>query len=149
MTPVNPTHPGRQLALLAFILLAAFILRVASLDYRPLHFDEGNSVYFAQLNPAQLLQASIDTHEADPPGYRLSLGLWITLAGPSPVALRLYSVFYGVLGVAVLVALLGALDLPFGARLLAAGLLASAAFSIDYSQQAKGYAMGAAMVFAA
>jgi len=145
MTPVNPTHTGRQLALLAFILLAAFILRVASLDHRPLHFDEGNSVYFAQFNLAQLLQASIDTHEADPPGYRLSLGLWITLAGPSPVALRLYSVFYGVLGVAVLVALLGALGLPFGARLLAASLLASAAFSIDYSQQAKGYAMGAAM----
>ncbi len=134
-----------QLAVLAGVVLAAFVLRIATLERRPLHFDEGNSVYFAQLSPPQLLQASIATQEADPPGYRLSLGLWIALAGPTPFALRLYSVFYGVLTVAALVALLGALGPAFRMRLLAAGVLAGAAFAVDYSQQAKGYAMGAAM----
>ena len=137
--------PLARLALTVAVLLAAFVLRMGTLERRPLHFDEGNSVYFAHLSLPDLLQASIDTHEADPPGYRLSLGAWIGLAGPAPLSIRLYSVLYGILALAALFALLRELRLPYAPSLLAALLLAGSAFAIDYSQQAKGYAMGAAM----
>jgi hypothetical protein len=143
-----PAHAHRQWALLAIttmLVWGAFCIRIINIDRRPLHFDEGNNVFFGQQSPAGLLSFSRLTFDTDPPGHRFALGLWMSLAGPSPFAIRLLSVFFGVLAVAMLYRLLRMLRLPAGACLTGAVMLAISPFAIDYSQQAKGYAMGLAM----
>lgn len=131
----------RAHALLAgLIVLTALVLRVGALERRPLHFDEGNNVYFGLRWP-EILALSNDNAEADPPIHRVLLGMWMEGAGPSPFAIRALSAELGMLAVALAWALARALGLgPSGALLLMAGLAISP-FHIDYSQEAKGYAL--------
>lgn len=125
------------------VIFLAFALRLADLTRRPLHYDEGNNVYFGHLSLAGVLRDSIETADTDPPGHRLALGVWMRAAGPSPFAIRLFSVMWGVLTVAAVFRIGRWLDLPFFAALLAATLCAASAYAIDNTQQAKGYALSA------
>ena len=73
--------------------LLAFALRLLRLDFQPLWWDEGYSVYFASQDLVTLtLKTAADIH---PPLYYYLLHLWIALFGPSDVAVRLLSVFIG------------------------------------------------------
>ena len=129
------------------ILLLAFSLRLASLERRPLHFDEGNNVFFG-LRAPHLLQDSIEHSEADPPLHRALLGGWMALAGTSPFAIRFLSVGWGVLAVA-LANQLGRVLLHNRSHANLLGMLmAGSAFAIDYSQEAKGYALVSALALA-
>lgn len=124
------------------IVLLAFGLRIVDLERRPLHFDEGNNVFFGQLDAAGLLRESIATIDTDPPGHRFALGFWMTLNGRSPYAIRYFSVWFAALACAALYAIARRLGLDPARAALAALLLAALAYSIDNGQQAKGYAMG-------
>ncbi len=127
------------------LVFAAFVARVADLDRLPLHYDEGINVFFGVRSPAEVLDWTIRTYDNDPPGHRFALGLWMSLAGPTPFAIRILSVFFGVLTVAALYRLARQLRLPATPALVAAGFVAISPFAVEYTQQAKGYAMGAGL----
>lgn len=128
------------------LVLLAFALRLAFLDRRPLHFDEGNSIYFAWIGWDRLLADVLRTGETDPMIHRLTMGLWMRMAGITPFAVRSYSAFYAVLTVALFARVLRLLRAGSSVTVVGCLLLAMSAFAIDYAQQAKGYAMGACLV---
>ena len=131
------------------LLVLAFALRLGSIEYQPLHYDEGNNVYFGRLTFANLLKETIRTSDTDPGGHRYALGFWMDAAGPSPFSIRLFSVVFSVLTVALTYRLARQLHLSIPASLIAAALMAVSPYAIDYGQQAKGYAMGAALALVA
>ncbi len=134
-----------MLWLITALVLAAFVLRVVDLQRRPLHFDEGINVTMGHRTPAEVLALSQQTFDNDPPGHRLILGLWMRLAGPSPLSIRIFSVFFSLLAVALTYRLCRQMHLGFWPALAAAGFVAALPYSVDYAQQAKGYAMGLGM----
>ena len=132
---------------LCLILLIAFGLRVIELERRPLHFDEGNNVYFG-LRATHLLADSIEHAEADPPLHRAALGGWMTLVGTSPFAIRFLSVIWGMLAVALVAQLGRAVLRNEGPIAFLVLLMAASAFLIDYAQEAKGYPLVSAAALA-
>ena len=136
-----------QALLAGMIVLIALLLRVNAIERRPLHFDEGNSVYFG-LHWPDVLALSNDNAEADPPAHRILLGVWMTLAGTSPFAIRALSAGLGVVAVALTWPFGRALGLRPQAALLVMALLAVSPFHVDYSQEAKSYALVSAMALA-
>ena len=72
----------------------AIALRVIRLDFQPLWWDEGYSVFFATRDFSTMLaRTAVDIH---PPLYYAVLQIWILFAGKSDIALRLLSVGIGV-----------------------------------------------------
>ncbi len=135
---------SRELLLAACVVLLAFVLRLIALERLPLHFDEGNNVYFGRQTWNDVLRDSIATTDTDPPGHRFALGYWMLGGGPTPFSIRLFSVCAGVIATAALFRIGRALQLSVGAAIFSAAVFAVAAYSIDNTQQAKGYALGAA-----
>ncbi len=144
--PIAPS-PSRPPALIlaTALLFATFVLRMAALERLPLHFDEGINVFFGHRSPAEVFSITRATFDNDPPGHRFALGIWMALAGPSPLAIRMLSVLSGMLMVAVTYRLMREFRLTDAASAVIAGLVALSPFAIEYTQQAKGYALGAAM----
>ncbi|MDH7487607.1 MAG: glycosyltransferase family 39 protein [Anaerolineae bacterium] len=123
---------------LLVITLLAVLLRVLRLDFQPLWWDEGYSLYFATNPLAEMVaQTARDIH---PPLYYALLHGWIGLFGPSPVAVRLLSVAIGALTVPLAYAAGRFLG---GSRvgLLAALLLAVNPLHIFYSQEVRMYGL--------
>ena len=139
-------HTAGRIAAIAAIALviAAFGLRLIDLERQPLHFDEGNNVYFA-LHLSDALRVSIATHDTDPPAHRAALAGWISVAGPSPFSIRLFSVMWSALAVALCYRLLREMRLPAPASALATAILAFSPYALHYAQEAKGYSMVAAL----
>ncbi|MEZ4767775.1 MAG: glycosyltransferase family 39 protein [Caldilineales bacterium] len=120
--PVNAGNSDRRDALIvAGLTLLGLALHSARLDFQPLWWDEGYSVWFAHQPLAAMLRlTALDIH---PPLYYALLGGWSQLFGLAPVALRFFSVAAGV----VAIPLIYAAGRTLGGRragLLAAGLLA-------------------------
>ncbi len=139
---------GRQQWMLV-VLLLCFLLRLIAIDHKPLHFDEGNNVYFGHLPLTQLLQVSVETADTDPPAHRYLLGFWMLGAGTSEFAVRLFSVFASVLTCAMLWRVCRQLHLSRRVALLAGVLWSMSPYVIDYAQEAKGYAFAAACALVA
>ncbi|MEA3336406.1 MAG: glycosyltransferase family 39 protein [Chloroflexota bacterium] len=126
---------GRAVALLTLLALA---LRVARLDFQPLWWDEGYSVWFANQPLIQMLLLTAE--DIHPPLYYTMLGGWSSLFGLSPVALRLFSVAAGVLAIPLIYLVGRWLGGPI-TGVLAAFLLAINPFHIFYSQEVRMYAL--------
>lgn len=127
----------------------ALVLRVLRLDWQPLWWDEGYSVYFAG-EPLPRM-AWLTAHDIHPPLYYALLHGWSLLTGgASPVTLRLFSVTAGVAAV-LLLGWLGQLLFPQRARVagMAALLLAVSPMHLFYSQEVRMYAQAAALCLAA
>ncbi len=123
---------------LAAILLLALLLRVIRLDFQPLWWDEGYSVFFATRDFLTMLaRTAVDIH---PPLYYALLQLWIPLVGKSDLTLRLLSVLIGLATVPLLFAVGRSL---FGLRtgLLSALLLALSPLHVYYSQEVRMYGL--------
>ncbi len=132
---------GRSANNTAILLsLAAFVLRVVRLDYRALWWDEGRNVFFAGVDWISAAQIAVRSGDVNPPIYRLLLGVWMQLSGSSPFAVRLLSVFFGVLAVALIYRLAAALYHERVA-VIAGALAAVAPPLVYYSQEAKGYSL--------
>ena len=89
--------------IVAGLTLFALLLRVIQIDFQPLWWDEGYSVWFANQPLAEMLRlTALDIH---PPLYYAFLGAWSQLFGLGPVALRFLSVTAGVIAVPLIYAL--------------------------------------------
>ena len=128
---------NRRIALLLIVLLG-IALRLIRLDFQPLWWDEGYSVFFATREFGTMLaRTAIDIH---PPLYYALLQVWMGAFGKSDVALRMLSVVIGVSAIPLLY--LVAREL-FNARvgIIAAFLLAIAPLHIYYSQELRMYGL--------
>jgi uncharacterized membrane protein len=129
--------PGSRLAL-AVLVSAAFALRLTNLTFQPLWFDEGWSVWFATSDlPSMAARTAVDIH---PPFYYALLHFWIGAAGSGEFALRLLSVFVGVLTV---VALYRFAQTLAGEKVgwLAAGVVALSPLQVYYAQEIRMYGL--------
>ncbi len=132
------------LLLLALILLLGFGLRAHRLAYDSVWWDEGYSVWMARMSlPEMLFQTSHDTH---PPLSYALLHTWRALVGDEEFALRVLSVFCGLLTLA-----LGhQIGREVGGRKVGAAsvlLIAVARLPVWWSQEVRMYAL--ATLFAA
>ncbi len=144
-SPLPMTQPARRLPLMALILailLLASALRFHRLGEQSLWYDEGVS-YWRSLRalPELIPQMQHDVHV---PVYVTVLGWWQRLTGVSEFALRAFSALFSISSVAWTFALGRRLHHPL-AGLAAAALVALNSFSIYYAQEARMYAMLAAI----
>lgn len=136
-SPVSSRGARYSLALGGVILLALG-LRLARLDFQPLWWDEGWSVYFAAADVSTLLElTAVDIH---PPLYYLLLRAWSEVVGWGAPSARLLSALIGTAAVPVL--FLAGRRL-YGRRvgLLAAALLAVSPLHVYYSQEVRMYGL--------
>jgi mannosyltransferase len=124
----------------------AFVLRIVGLDTQSLWRDEVDAIRFAVRPLPDLLQTFAMPGQ-NGPLYSLLLRPWLGLAGDSEFALRFFSLFFGVLSVA-LVYRLGQRLFPRRVTLplVAALLAATSPYLVWYSQEGKMYALVVALV---
>jgi len=143
----------RGLALLILAGLLAFGLRLVNLGGRALWYDEAFAVLFAEKGLSAMLYGTLTPVEggaADihPLLYYTALNGWMGIVGRSPEMVRLFSVFAGLLTVAVAYRLAAELfDRRVGVA--AALITALAPFHIQYSQETRMYALLALLLLLA
>ena len=132
-------------AILAGILLLALGLRLVNLSGRTLWYDEAFAVLFAEKGWGAMVDGTltpVDGGSADvhPLLYYTTLNVWMEVFGQGAAAVRLYSV---VIGVATVFAVFVLARDWFGDRtaLVAAFITAVAPFHVQYSQEARMYAL--------
>lgn len=128
-----------------FVLLLAFALglRLWNIGQEPFWLDEACTHEFGAGSWQQVLAAyAADVH---PPLYGVLLCLWQAAIGGSEAALRGFSTFWSMLGIAVVVLLVGQMAGNYGAGLFAGLLLAVNPFDIWYAQEARMYAQAACL----
>ncbi|MFN2200016.1 MAG: hypothetical protein ACK2UO_02365 [Caldilineaceae bacterium] len=141
----NRDSPPLRSLLLALITLVAFALRVLRIQWQPLWWDEGYSVFFATEPLSRML--ALTARDIHPPLYYTALHGWITLLHDSgPAALRLFSIAVAV----VAIPLVGALASRLSSRNIvavtgAALLLAVNPLHIYYSQEIRMYSLAASL----
>jgi mannosyltransferase len=130
--------------LLAILLLAAF-LRFYHLGAQSFWNDEGNSARLSERTVDLIIEGTAsDIH---PPGYYLLLHYWRAIFGHSEFALRALSAVAG-LALVLFTYLLGRQLFGKATGLMAAFLGAISPFAIYYSQEARMYALLAALAAA-
>ncbi len=145
-TYVHPRRPiARQWAAPGLLLLIALGLRLVNLGGRALWYDEAFAVLFAEqgldaMRAGTLEQVDGSAADVHPLLYYATLHGWMRVCGQSAAAVRLYSVLVGVLSVAVVYGL--ARDWFGESTARAAALIAAVApFHVQYSQEARMYAL--------
>ena len=120
------------------IILLALVLRVIQLDYQPLWWDEGYSVFFATRDFLTMLaRTAVDIH---PPFYYVLMQIWILLFGQSVVILRLLSVVIGIATIP-LIYIVGRQLFSPRVGLIASLLLAVSPLHVYYSQEVRMYGL--------
>jgi mannosyltransferase len=135
------------LAAVVLLTLAAFTVRAVSLEVQSLWRDEVDAMRFATA-PLEEVLSNFTRHGWNGPLYFLLLRGWIGLTGTRMVALRFFSLLFGVLCVP-LVYVLGRrlFDRPTG--LIAALLVTASPYLTWYSQEVKMYTLVPALVLLA
>lgn len=138
------TFSAKRWLLLGILALGA-LLRVAQLDFQPLWWDEGYSVFFATRDFGTMLaRTAIDIH---PPLYYAFLQAWLGLLGAAAATMRVLSVLFGVAAIPLLYLVAQKLfDRRVG--LVAAFLLALSPLAIYYSQELRMYGLVALLALA-
>lgn len=123
------------------LLLLGLALRVQRLDFQPLWWDEGYSVWFAVHPLSEMI--ALTARDIHPPLYYALLQGWIALLGPAPITLRLFSVWASLPAIALIyVAGRRLLARPATApALAAAALVAFNPFHLYYSQEIRMYGL--------
>jgi mannosyltransferase len=125
--------------LLSSIVAVGAGLRLVGLTQQPLWFDEAWTHIYVTSPLGEILSLTDPIDVGNPPLYYAIVHLWTFVAGTSDLALRLPSVFFGVLTIPVVYAL----GRTVGGRPLGLTLALFTAISpmnIEHSQQARGYA---------
>jgi len=132
--------------ILTLITLLGLGLRLVQLDFQPLWWDEGYSVWFASHSIAEM--ARLTAADIHPPLYYALLHLWTAVFGLKPLSLRLFSVLVSLPAIPL------AYALGRDMRDRATGYLAAAAvalnpFAIFYAQEIRMYGLAATLSLAA
>lgn len=149
----NDRAGTRLYLLLAGVLLLALVLRVINLGERSLWYDEAFAVLFAEKGLDAMLYGTLEpvaggAADIHPLLYYGTLNVWMSLVGQGAFAVRLWSVMLGVATVGVMF-LLGRELFGVPTGLAAATVTAVAPFHVQYSQEARMYAlMGLLLVVA-
>jgi mannosyltransferase len=126
-----------SLILPCLIISVAYGLRLYCLDGQSLWFDEGFALHLASQSLPQIIQRN-------PVGWlplhSVALHFWLEFVGQSPFAARFFSVFFGVLVVALLYLLGRSLATPRMGT-IASVVGTTSPFLIYYSQEARTYAL--------
>lgn len=126
---------------LVAVLALAFTVRVSKLGDQAIWWDEAWSILLAEQSLPHITHTiAIDAH---PPLYQWALHVWIQMAGISEFAARYFSVLAGVVTVALSLALARRLTGSRHAALVAGGVTALSVIGINWSQEARMYALGA------
>ena len=132
--------------ILILIVLLGFGLRLLRLDFQPLWWDEGYSVWFAAHSLGEMVRlTAADIH---PPLYYGLLHLWTLAFGPNPLSLRLFSIFAAMPAIP-LAYLLGRDMRDRTTGYLAALLVAVNPFAVFYAQEIRMYGLAATLSLAA
>ena len=132
--------------LLALITLVGLGLRLIRLDFQPLWWDEGYSVWFAGHSIAEMVRlTAADIH---PPFYYALLHGWTQVFGMQPTSLRLFSVLVSLPAIPLAYAL-GRDMRDQATGLIAAFLVAVNPFAIFYAQEIRMYGLAATLSLAA
>ena len=136
-----PTLP----LLLSLATLLAFAVRAQRLEWQPLWWDEGYSVFFATEPLAKML--ALTAQDIHPPFYYAALHGWFALlGGASPAISRLFSVGAGTIAVPLLGVLVSRLTRGnLAASFTAAFLLAMNPMHVYYSQEIRMYSLAASL----
>jgi 4-amino-4-deoxy-L-arabinose transferase-like glycosyltransferase len=134
-------------AAVVLLTLAAFTVRAVSLEVQSLWRDEADAMRFATA-PLEEVLSNFARHGWNGPLYFLLLRGWIALTGTSMLALRFFSLFFGVLCVP-LVYVLGRRLFGRSVGLTAALLVAASPYLTWYSQEVKMYTLVPALVLLA
>jgi mannosyltransferase len=135
MAQIRPKLAPHHLLLLA-IIAGGLALRVIFISHLSIWLDEAISWRFAHFSLYELWHEILDAH---PPLYYSLLHLWL-IFGNSEAALRSLSVLAGTVSIA-LTYLLARLVAGTRVGLIAAALVAASAVQIDYSREARSYAL--------
>jgi mannosyltransferase len=119
--------------------LAAFVLGLIELTKQPLSFDEKVTLATATRPLGEIWDAARAT-EAPHLAYYVLMKPWLAAAGTSEWAARFPSVVFGALA-ALVVTALGARLFGRSAGLVAGLTLATGAYFVHWSQQARGYTL--------
>jgi len=128
----------RQTWALIGVLVLAWVLRLMRLDFQPLWWDEGYSVYQVVVGLAEMIENT--ARDFHPPLYYLLLSAWSVVSGLSPYVLRFLSACFGTLAVPVVWAI-GRRCFGVGEGVLAALLVALLPFCVHHAQEARMYAL--------
>ena len=142
MNETADKRPGLLLALMVALLLLSAALRFHRLGAQSLWYDEGVAYAHSLRSLPELiphLQRNVHL-----PAYFTLLGWWQDWTGSSEFALRSLSALFSIVSIAWTYALGARLFHP-GAGLAAAALVTLNSFSIYYAQEARMYAMLAAI----
>ena len=142
----SPSRGYRPALILALILLLGLGLRLIRLDFQPLWWDEGYTVWFvSQPLGAMARLTAADIH---PPLYYALVHVWSQFAGFSPRSLRLASILLALPAIPLAYALGRDLrDQTTG--YLAAFLVAVNPMAVYYSQEIRMYGLAATLSLAA
>lgn len=137
---IGSKQSRQTLSLLTGILLLGMVLRGIRLDFQPLWWDEGYSVWFAGHGLGEMIRlTAADIH---PPLYYALMQGWRLFFGLSPISLRLFSVFVSLPAIS-LAYLLGRDLENRKVGYLAALIVAVSPFAIFYSQEIRMYGLAA------
>ncbi|GIK71828.1 MAG: hypothetical protein BroJett021_08160 [Chloroflexota bacterium] len=142
MSTIAGVRPTRAVWGVLLLIGAGVVLRSLRLDWQPLWWDEGYSVYFA--TEPLLRMFDLTARDIHPPLYYVLLHGWIELwQSATPVVLRILSVLLAVLALPLQAWLAWRL-FPGRTRLLliAALLLALNPMHLFYSQEVRMYGLG-------
>ncbi len=124
----------------AAIMLLGLALRLFRLGADSIWYDEGVSLYLANLSiPALIAHTAGDIH---PPLYYAALHLWLAAAGHSQFAAAFFSLFCGILLIPATFVTAQRL-LGRNVAVLAALLVALSPYHLWYSQEMRMYTLGA------
>jgi mannosyltransferase len=130
------------LIIVTLLLLIAAGVRFHDLGVQSFWYDEGVAYSHSQRNLFELIPAL--RNNVHVPAYFGTLALWEDFVGSTEFGLRSYSVLWSVVSVAAAYALAKRLSSPI-AGVAAAAFVALNTFSIYYAQEARMYAMLAAI----
>ena len=143
---MNRLHRHSQLAL-GLLILLAFAVRAITLDSQSLWRDEVDALRFARLPWAEM-RANFVTAGFNGPLYHVLLRGWLALPGASEYSLRFFSLWFGVMGVA-LAFVLGARLYGRGVGVITALLVTTSPYLVWYSQEGKMYTLVVALALLA
>lgn len=143
-----PHVPRPLLRDLLFVTAVALITNCLFLDAKGIWLDEAVSIDFASLGPRLTMTRMLAYDDPNMRLYYTLLSVWMKFSGTSETAMRLPSAICTAL-TAPLVYLLGVRFYGRWAGLIAATLFALNAFSVEYGQTIRAYALLTLLVTAA